>query len=345
MCSVNFKPEYSIREALLPIWQRVLQRTSIRATDNFFALGGTASSAARLFEEIAKAFGRDLPPMMICAAPTIETLAGLLEEPAAPRIPPLLLLKAGADNAPVFITHGLGGDVLGLSDLVGKIETRHPIYGVQARGIDGVEQPLPSIEARAQLHLDAIQQLQPHGPYFLIGYSLGGLEILEMAQRLSAGGEKIALLALVDTYPDKNYLSIAQRTLLSLRQNTRRVQNVIRTALHRTGAARSGNGDRFHQDQQSGSRAQVTQRMREADYSASRSYRPRFYSGRVKFVRAEISSYFPSNPAAVWAHLIKDFEIEMTPGDHVGMLTTHGADLGSLLSRYLREASADGSDA
>jgi acetoacetyl-CoA synthetase len=339
MCSVNYKPEYSMREALLPIWQRVLQRTSIRATDNFFDLGGTASSAATLFEEIAKAFGRDLPPMMICAAPTIETLAGLLEEPAPPRIPPLLLLKAGADDPPVFITHGLGGDVLGLSDLVGKIESRHPIYGLQARGIDGVDEPLPSIEARAQFHLDAIQQLQPHGPYFLIGYSLGGLEMLELAHRLSGDGEKIALLALLDTYPDKTHLSMVQRTLLSVRQIKRRAENVIGSALRR----RSGNGDRPPQDQRSASRAQVTQRMREADFSASRSYRPRFYSGRVRFVRAEINSYFPKNPTAVWAHLIKDFEVETTPGNHVGMLTTRCTDLGSLLSRYLRDAVADGS--
>ena len=343
MCSVNYKPEYSVREALLPIWQRVLQRTSIHSTDNFFDLGGTASSAATLFEEIAKAFGRDLPAIMICAAPTIETLAGLLEEPAPPRIPPLLLLKAGADSPPVFITHGLGGDVLGLCDLVGKIESRHPIYGLQARGVDGVDEPIPSIEARAQFHLDAIRQLQPHGPYFLIGYSLGGLEMLELAHRLSVDGEKIALLALLDTYPDKNYLSMVQRTLLSLRQNRRRAENVIGSALRRTGAARSGNGDRPPQDQLSASRAQVTQRMREADFSASRSYRPRFYSGRVKFVRAEINSYFPKNPTAVWARLIMDFEVATTPGDHVGMLTTRCTDLGSLLSKYLREAVADGS--
>jgi len=326
-----------MREALLPIWQRVLQRTSICATDNFFDLGGTASSAATLFEEIAKAFGRDLPAMMICAAPTVEALAGLLEEPAPPRIPPLLLLKAGADDPPVFMTHGLGGDVLGLCDLVGKIESRHPIYGLQASGIDGVDEPIPSIEARAQFHLDAIEQLQPHGPYFLIGYSLGGLEMLELAHRLSADGETIALLALLDTYPDKTYLSMLQRTLLSLRQNKRRAENVIGSALRR----RSGNGDRPQQDQQSASRAQVTQRMREADFSASRSYRPRFYSGRVKFVRAEINSYFPKNPTAVWARLIKDFEVETTPGDHVGMLTTHCTDLGSLLSKYLRDAVAD----
>ncbi len=340
MCSVNHKPTYSTREALLPIWKRVLQRTSIRATDNFLDLGGTPSSAATLFAEISGTFGRDFPPVMICAAPTIETLAGLLEEPSPPPIPPLLLLKAGTEHPPVFIAHGMGGDVLGLSELVGKIDSLQPIYGMQDRGIDGIADPLPSIEERAQFHLDAIRQLQPNGPYFLIGYSLGGLTTLEIAQRLSVDGERIGLLALLDSYPDKRHLSMAQRALFSFHQTKRRIESRIESRLGRRRPQSPENNDKTQRYLQSGSIAAVTQRMREADYSASRAYRPRFYNGRVKFVRAE-TSYFPNNPTAVWAHLAKEFKVETTPGDHVGMLTTHCKELGSVLSRYLRESAAE----
>ncbi len=337
MCSVNHKPTYSMREVLLPIWQRVLQRTSIRVTDNFFDLGGTPSSATQLFAEIADELGRDFPAVTICAAPTIETLAGLLEEPTPPQMPTLLLLKAGSENPPVFITHGLGGDVLGLVDLVGKMDSRRPIYGMQARGIDGIDAPLTTIEERAQFYLDAIQQLQPHGPYFLIGYSLGGLTTLEMAQRLSAAGEKIALLTMLDSYPDKRYLSLGQRTLLSFRQAKRRAQNRIASVLSRRGL-RPESTDKLQRYLQSESIAGVAQRMRDVDYAASRGYRPRFYRGKVEFVRAAIGTHFPHNPTAVWAPLIQDFAPETTPGDHVGMLTTHCKDLGALLSRHLREA-------
>ena len=318
----------------------MLQRTSIRATDDFFDLGGTPSSAASLFAEISEAFGRDFPPVMICAAPTIETLAGLLEEPQPPRIPPLLLLKAGTEHPPVFIAHGMGGDVLGLSELVGRMDSTHPVYGMQDRGIDGIAEPLSSIEERAQFHLDAIRQLQPQGPYFLIGYSLGGLTTLEIAQRLSADGERIALLALVDTYPDRTYLSLGQWTLLSFRQTKRRIESMIESGLGRRRSQSPENNDKTQRYLRSGSIAQVTQRMREADYSA-RGYRPRFYNGRVKFVRAE-TSYFPNDPTAVWAHLVRDFEVEATPGDHVGMLTTRRKELGAVLSRYLRESTAEG---
>jgi len=327
-------------EVLPSIWQRVLQRPSVSASDNFFDLGGTSSFASKLFEEIAGTFGRNFPPVMIYAAPTIATLAVLLEDPAPPRVPPLLLMKAGSGHPPVFIAHGLGDTLLGLSDLVRKIETRHPIYGLQARGIDDVDEPFTSIEAIAQFHLDAIRQLQAHGPYCLIGYSFGGLVTLEIAQRLLAAGEKIALLALLDSYPDKSQLSAVQLALLSCRRAQRRVRSLIASASGRIrpqspvveGSPSPGNQSEYL--------SRVMRRMSDSGYVALRHYRPRFYPGRLKFVKAEISTYFPDNPTPVWAHLAEEFEVETMPGDHMGMLTTHHEDLGALLSRYLSEADA-----
>ena len=326
----------SAAEALISIWQRVLERASasppIGANDNFFDLGGTASSATELFDEIAKTFGRDLPPELIYAAPTVETLAALLNAPTPPRVPPLLRMKAGIDQTPVFIAHGVGDTVLGLSGLVGKIKTVHPIYGMQARGIDGADEPFTTIEDMAQFHLDAIKRLQAHGPYFLIGYSLGGLVALEIAQHLSAVGEKIALLALVDSYPDKSHLSSTQRALLYFRLAKRRFWSQGRTR------SQDSEGSA---DAALSSRPEVlklTQRMRDSAYLALRQYRPRFYPGRIKFVKAEIGTYFPDNPSAVWAHLAQRFDIDTVPGDHFQMLGEQSGTVGAALSRYLDEA-------
>ena len=305
MCSVNHKPTYSTKEILLPIWQRVLQRTSIRVTDNFFDLGGTPSSATQLFAEIADEFGRSFPAVTICAAPTIETLAGLLEEPTPPRIPPLLLLKAGTENPPVFITHGLGGDVLGLADVVGKIESRHPIYGMQVRGIDGIDEPFASIEERAQFYLDAIRQLQPHGPYFLIGYSLGGLAMLEVAQRLSADGEKIALLTLLDTYPDKKYLSLAQSDALisSAKQTPRAEQDCIGSEQKTIAGSRKQRQDSTIPAERIDSPCGAKNEGRRFGGVAriSSPVLPREGQVRESRNRHAISR---SNPTAVWAHLV-----------------------------------------
>jgi acetoacetyl-CoA synthetase len=326
----------SAAEALIPIWQRVLQRSSVRpslgANDNFFDLGGTTSSATKLFDEIAKTFGRELPPELIYAAPTVATLAALLEDPTPPRVPPLLLMKAGTDHPPVFIAHGLGGTAFEVSDLVGKTKSRRPIYGMQARGIDGVDEPFTTIEDMAQFHLDAITRLQAHGPYFLIGYSLGGLVSLEIAQRLTAAGEKIALLALVDSYPDKSQLSPIQQALLYFRLVKRRFWSQARIRSQdseRSADATLGSGPEL---------VKATHRMQDSAYLALRQYRPRFYPGRIKFVKAEVGTYFPDNPSAVWAHLAQQFDIETVPGDHFQMLSEQCGTVGSVLSRYLDEA-------
>jgi thioesterase domain-containing protein len=324
-------------EVLIPIWQRVLLRSSVGTNENFFDLGGTASSASRLFDEIAKSFGRDLPPVLIYAAPTIETLATLLEDPATPRVPPLLPMKAGTGHPPVFIAHGLGDSVLGLSGLVGKIESRHPIYGLQAQGIDGVDEPFTSIEGMARFHLDAIRGVQAHGPYSLIGYSLGGLVVLEMAQRLFAAGEKIALLALLDCYPDKSQLSPIQRALLYFRLAKRRIRSLTESAQGRPQPQNSeGSADAPLENRRD--LVKVTERMRDSAYVALRQYRPRFYPGWIRFVKAEISTYFPDNPTAVWAHLAQQFDVETVPGDHLSMLTAQCKTVGAVLSRYLDEA-------
>jgi acyl carrier protein len=84
-------------EALTPIWQRVLQLSSVGIDDNFFDLGGDSALALELFHEIALACGRELPPVMIYHAPTIAALAALLEQPDHVRAshPSLVQLKSG----------------------------------------------------------------------------------------------------------------------------------------------------------------------------------------------------------------------------------------------------------
>ncbi|MGA8271799.1 MAG: thioesterase domain-containing protein [Candidatus Sulfotelmatobacter sp.] len=329
-------------EVLTPIWQRVLQLPSIPVNADFFDLGGNPSSAARLFAEIAEATGRDLSPVLIYVAPTIETLAAVLEQPGPPRVPPLLLLRAGTKQPPIFIAHGIGGTVFGFFDLLQKIRFPHAFYGMEASGIDGVSEPLTSIEAMAGLYLDAIKQVQPHGPYFLIGYSLGGLVTLEMAQRLFAGGEKVGLLAMVETYPEKKYLARMQRWLLSFRFARRRAWSFVESGGGRSRSHMSGASD---ENSVHGSSFQITadrvmRRIEKADYLAWGSYRPRFYPGAVKFVRAGTSTHFPHDGAAVWSPLVGKLEVETLPGNHLEILTTNFERLASVLKRYLNEASA-----
>lgn len=317
----------SMIEVLTPIWQRVLQLSSIRIDDDFFDLGGDSLLALQLFTEIAQVCDRELPPVTIYQARTISALATLLEQPTAPRFPALVLLKEGARKPPIFIAHGLGGSVIDFFQPVRCMDADHPIYGMQARGIDGLDEPLDRIEDMAEFHLHAIRNLQPHGPYALIGYSLGGLVVLEMAQRLSANGEQVALLAMLDAYPHMRYLPLGQRLRLASRQ--------ARRGLH---ALRSLSGSAPYQPPAGASLTPAMQRVRASAYLALTRYRPRFYTGEIKFVRAAIASGFPADAAAVWAPLAHKIEVSTVPGDHLGIIATHYESLATVLSQYLTEA-------
>jgi len=305
-------------ERLIPIWQRVLQVPSVGVEDNFFDLGGDSTLALELFNEISLLYGRELPPVMIYQSSTISALAELLEKPSALRVPALVKLKPGSDP-PVFITHGLGGTVMDFFQVLKHIRTPHAIHGMQAQGIDGVEEPLDSIEDMARCSLDAVRTLQPHGPYFLIGFSLGGLVTLEMAQHLTAEGEKVALLAMLDSYPHIRHLSAVQRTRL-----------VVQQIRYRISRKKLANGNQ--------SLSRTMQRFRERARLALGRYQPRYYDGTIRFVRAADPTDFPSDPVAIWGHLAKEFRVETVPGDHLGIMTTHYEELANALSRYLSEA-------
>ena len=340
-------PTSTMADVLTPIWQHVLQVPSISVDDNFFDLGGDSSLALELFNEIAQACGRELPPVTIYHAPTIAALADLLEQPTTPRLPPLVLLKPGTQAPPVFITHGLGGSVMDFYQVVKHIQLPNAIHGMQTRGIDGVEEPFDRIEDMAQFYLDAIREVQPHGPYLLIGYSLGGLVTLEMAQRLSESGEKIALLAMLDSYPNIRYLPPGQRIRLLRRLVARHASTVVQLPMRealsyilRPSERRQHiPGDHSGRARyQSSGVSPAMQRVRDSAYLALSRYQPRFYRGAIKFVRAQVSTDFPDDPAAVWANLANQFEVETVPGDHLEIITTHFAQLACVLSRFVTEA-------
>jgi thioesterase domain-containing protein len=324
-------PTSTMVEVLTPIWRRVLQLSSVGVDDNFFDLGGDSALALELFHEIALACDRDLLPVMIYHAPTIAALAAMLDQSTTPRVPALVQLKAGSEETPIFIAHGLGGSVMDFFQVVKHIQTRHAIHGMQAKGIDGVEEPLDRIEDMARYSLDAVRQVQPHGPYHLIGFSLGGLVTLEMAQLLIASGEKIGLLAMLDSYPHVSRLSRGQRARLSIRQTWRRVAKRMQwlgvTPPYQTTIDVSS--------------SPALQHFRDSSYLALERYQPRFYPGKINFAQAAIPTDFPADPAAVWAGLAQQFELESVRGDHLGMMTTHFEELAATLSRYLRETSSE----
>jgi thioesterase domain-containing protein/acyl carrier protein len=320
---------------LTHIWQRVLQLPAVRPDDNFFDLGGDSALAVQLFAEIAQTCGRQLPPVLIYHVPTIADQADALEKPVTPQLTPIVRLKAGPKNTPIFVAPGLGGGPAEFFQLVKYIDTSRAVYGLQPKGFDGAEEPSDTIEDMAAFYLRAIREVQPHGPYSFFGYSLGGLVAIEMARTLANSGEKTELLVMLDSYPHVSSLSPRlQVRLLTVRARSRVLTVVRGQAIRHGGSAM----DRA----QVASFAPALDRVTDRAYAALRRYRPVFFPGRVKFVRAQILSNFPEDPVAVWSHIIGELHVETVPGDHLSMLTTHYRTLGVVLTRYLIEAGPAG---
>jgi amino acid adenylation domain-containing protein len=201
-------PTDVVERKLAAIWSNVLGVPSVGLDDNYFELGGHSLLAVRLFSEIEKSFSRALPLATIFQAPTIRELAVLLRETSwKPSWSSLVPIQPEGSRPPFYCVHAIGGNVLTYADLARHLGKDQPVWGLQARGLDG-KQPLPdTLEEMARNYLREVRELQPTGPYFLGGSSAGGLVAYEMAQQLAAVGQEVRVLALFDTwgpdYPDR----------------------------------------------------------------------------------------------------------------------------------------------
>ena len=318
-------------DALIGIWQGVLRRSPIRPDENFWDLTTDDSLADSIFSQIAQELGRELPSATLCYAQTISALAAVVEHSELPRFSPLVRLKGGNDQQPIFVAPGVGGRA-SFSSLAKQIKTERSIYGIQAKGIDGREEPFERIEDMVEFYLKAIIELQPKGPYFLIGYSFGGLLAMETARRITANGQRVAMLTMIDAYPHPRYLPFGEK----LRFNTNRVKAAFwkRAKQHQARSA-------VLPQASSGSFAHNMQRVKQSDLLALARYRPQVYSGTVKFIRPEGAPYLATNPFNVWRRLVSELQIETVPGDHLGIVAAHPEKLAAVLSRYVYEASAE----
>src|SRR2546421_8185763 len=159
--------------------------------------------AVRLFAQIEKAFGRNLPLATLFQAPTVRQLArALRDEGWQPAWSSLVMIQPGdAKRRPFFCIHAVGGNVLEYRDLARLLGADQPVYGLQAKGLDGKSQPHTSIKEMAAHYIREMREVQPEGPYMIGGRSSGGTIAFEMACQPAEPGQKVERLALLDTYP------------------------------------------------------------------------------------------------------------------------------------------------
>jgi acetoacetyl-CoA synthetase len=340
-------------DQLIVIWSRVLNISPICPDSNFFDLGGDSFLAMTMLLEIESHTGINVPFTAIYDAPTPESLAAFLEK-QTPDFSPLVCLKSGKKARPFFIVHGIGGTVMELVKLAALIDYEGAVYAIQAKGVDGSDQPLSSVEEMAAYYVAAVRQIQPHGPYLIAGYSFGGLVAVEMGRLLQQQGQVVSDLLFIDSYahprtwpwlsrvevrwrrfkhragliarhPVREGLSYARLTIMQVKARFRR---------HRSRADSAVNwlGD------QTRSLTPTLRLVHAAGEMALDAYVPRPYTGNILFLKAESPDpHFPARPNRIWEPLVKGMAVHTVKGNHYSVVSDHVSSIATQISLCLRD--------
>ncbi|GGZ25562.1 amino acid adenylation domain-containing protein [Streptomyces poonensis] len=200
-------------EILCGLFREVLGLDVVGVHDSFFDLGGDSIMAMNLAHRIRSVFGAQLNIRTVLTSPTVAELAerlGGADDQNSLEV--LLPLRAQGTRTPVFCVHAAGGLSWNYASLLRHVNPEHPVYGLQARGIDGTGEIPATLEEMAADYVEQIRTVQPAGPYVLLGWSFGGQVIHAMAVLLQAQGEEVALLVNLDEYPLDHSLPRPDRT-------------------------------------------------------------------------------------------------------------------------------------
>ncbi|WP_342755483.1 amino acid adenylation domain-containing protein [Pantoea sp. MBD-2R] len=198
-------PQSDSEKLLAGLFCALLNRERVFADDDFFALGGHSLLAMQLAAELRRNASRSLSIGQIITARSVEKLAALLDgadgaDDAGNA--EVLPLRSGTGPT-LFCLHPASGFAWQYSSLLHYLGGDYPVVGLQSPRPSGVIAACDSVDAMCDRHLATLRQLQPHGPYWLLGYSLGGSLAQGIATRLQQAGEEVAFLGLLDTYPSE----------------------------------------------------------------------------------------------------------------------------------------------
>ncbi|MEV0333455.1 amino acid adenylation domain-containing protein [Nocardia sp. NPDC050717] len=192
-------PEGAIERTIAAVFAELLGGDRVGADDSFFDLGGNSILATRVVARLRSELAAEVALAWLFSDPSPAELARRVAEGSAESaLAPVLTLRGRGRGAPLFCVHpvvGLAWSFAGLS-----AELSCPIYGLQSPAIAEDTAHPESIEAMAADYVTRIRAVQPHGPYRLLGWCVGGVIAQAMAVRLRELGERVEVLAMLDSF-------------------------------------------------------------------------------------------------------------------------------------------------
>ncbi|MCY1059147.1 non-ribosomal peptide synthetase/type I polyketide synthase [Nannocystis sp. SCPEA4] len=188
--------------------------------DNFFDLGGSSFLALRVRVRLEELLAVKLPVHAFVEHPTPAGLATAVRarlpasEPSDATPPARASLAVTLRPGPgrrLFLVQPIGGTVFTYLPLAQRLPPALHVTGLRASGMEPGEPVYARMDELVTRYLAEVRAVQPSGPYLLGGHSAGGAIAFEMARRLIADGERVDLVALLDT----SALDLARRLVVT----------------------------------------------------------------------------------------------------------------------------------
>jgi thioesterase domain-containing protein len=325
---------------LLELWRSMLAVEDIAVDTNVFSLGVSSLSILRLVTRMNSLYSMGFGLASLISAPTIKQVAELVRRRYAPNTASSLVpIQPVGTRLPLYIVHGAGGNVVNFYGLTTRIGPDQPVYGVQAQALEANQRALLHIEDMADHYLKEIRRIQPKGPYHFLGYSFGGIVVLEMAHQLRNAGETVGLLGMLDTRA-RDYLPEMSNDGAA---GTSGKQSRLAEFLRRNKGHGSSKAwaEFFLKDLKERRIRYMTtiaaksfrtlpaflKNTHEINAVAARNYRPKPLLGKLTLFRAskQTNANIPSDNG--WSPIFERIEIHEIPGDHWQVLSEPGIDV------------------
>ncbi len=347
-------PRTTTELRLAALWEELLKVERVGVQDDFFELGGHSLLAAQVVARVHATFEVELAVIDLFEAPTLEKLAARIDE-GTPSQSALVPLRRGGDRTPFFCVHPVGGGVLCYLELSRRLHPEQPFFGLQAPTSMTGQEPPGTLEEMATRYVEAIREVQPHGPYLLGGWSMGGRVAYEMARQLQQRGEEVALLVIIDAQgrEDAPRQEGEEARALEVFQFADHLSHL--SGLHPEAAGLLGRMDQQELRALLEGTPGVGEELPErplAELRAlwavfshnlriSREYVPGPYSGSLVLLRAEEAAKVEGRREDLgWETLAARVEVHPVPGNHFSLIAPpHVGHLANRLRELLERAS------
>ena len=315
---------------LTEIWANLLRLRKVGVNDDFFELGGDSLMAMEVVCWIEKEYGKKISPQALLQAPTIRQLSAVISDSGTPKsVSCLVPIKPAGSMPPLFCLPSVTGNALLYRHLVKHLDQAQPVYGIDASQ-NLLLKPLQEVAAH---YVHEILRVLPEGPFFIIGFSSGGVMAFEMAQQLQRMDLKVPFLGLLDSvFPDTINEKTPMFSVSFLRNFPywayyfvpfwiKRYRLLANDRIRRNAVEPRPNFD-----------------MRKA-MRWTRNYLPERYPGRMVLFKAKAQGLFQVAPEKKWVDLCDSMTLYTVPGNHVSIMKEpHVSFVADKINMELRNA-------